>query len=119
MGSKITDNQFEMHIFSNLPAEYDVAVNLLRRKILVVSLEELQADLRHEYDQFKARKNGGNNDNNSNDNNANGEEHALFAGECHHCGQYRHQIGACWVKDPSKKPSGRGYLRRWSTAATR
>jgi gag-polypeptide of LTR copia-type len=67
LGSKITDIQFKMRIFNNLPAEYDVAVNLLTRKILVVTLEELRADLQYEYNQLKARNNSGNN-NNNNDN---------------------------------------------------
>jgi hypothetical protein len=77
--------------------EYDVSVNLLTRRIMTITLEELRADLQYEYDQLKSRKNnsGNNNNNNSNSN----EEHALFAGgkfegKCHHSGQFGHHIEA-------------------------
>jgi gag-polypeptide of LTR copia-type len=56
LGSNITDDQFKMHIINNLPSEYDVAVNLLTRKITTVTIEELRADLRYEYDRIKTRK---------------------------------------------------------------
>jgi gag-polypeptide of LTR copia-type len=72
LGSKITDKQLKIHILNNLPIEYDVSVNLLTRRITTITLEELRADLRYEYDRLKSRKNSsGNNNNNNNNNNSN------------------------------------------------
>jgi gag-polypeptide of LTR copia-type len=110
LGTKITDKQLKIHILNNLPMEYDVSVNLLMRRFTMITLEESRADLRCEYDQLKSRKNDSGSNNNNNNSN---EEHALFyggkfKGKCHYCGQYGHQIEACWVKDPSKKPNGSG-----------
>jgi gag-polypeptide of LTR copia-type len=113
LGLKISDKQLKIHILHNLPMEYDVLVNLLTRRITTIILEELRADLKYEYDRLKSRKNGNGHSNSNYNNNSSNEEHALFVGgkfkgKCHHCGQFGHKIGACWVKDPSKKPSGSG-----------
>jgi uncharacterized membrane protein YgcG len=112
LGSKISDKQLKIHILNYLPMEYDVSVNLLRRRNTTITLEELWVDLQYEYDRLKSRKNDSGSNNNHNNRNSN-EEHALFVGgkfngECHHCGQYGHRIGACWFKDPSKKQNGSG-----------
>jgi hypothetical protein len=61
LGSNITDTYFKMHITNNLSTEYDVAVNLLTRRVSLRMTEDLRADLWYEYDRIKAQKGNVNN----------------------------------------------------------
>jgi hypothetical protein len=112
MGSNMTDKQFIVHVLNNLTPDYDVVVDVnharIKSTMSPLMIDNLRELLNLHCEKMMDRKTG--NKNNRNNRNTT-DDTALYAGgkfkgQCRHCGKYGHKNSDCWIRDPSKKPSG-------------
>jgi transposase InsO family protein len=103
MKSKMTDDQFLLHLLNSLTKDYDPEVKDLEKRIgsddNPLDIEEVREDLNLRYERLgKPDDDSGSED----------EEHALyvggqFKGRCNKCGKYGHKAVACRSKPGDDK----------------
>ena len=100
MKSKMSDDQFLLHLLNNLTEEYDPEVKDLEKRIgsttNPLDIEEVREDLNLRYE-----RTGKHEDTSESEE----EEHALYAGgqfkgRCNKCGKYGHKAVACRGSKP-------------------
>jgi gag-polypeptide of LTR copia-type/Zinc knuckle len=99
MDSSVSDNQFMIHVLSNLTSEYDSQLALMEKRMGDVEKPLIVAKIKVELSLHFQRLNM---NTNGNDVGEILEEHALFsaqfAGKCQNCGQIGHKAFQCKKK---------------------
>ena len=117
MGREVTEEDLMIHIFNNLPPEYDLQVKQSEGRIGAatdpLTMEILRESLSLKYERLQDINKDNNNE--SDDKAFIGRD-SNFKGRCHNCGKFGHKATACWEgrngniqNSQSDAQNGQGY----------